>query len=89
MNATATIQIRIDEKTKRKARKTLEEMGLALSSGIKLFLHHVAITQSVPLTLFTENGFTLSKEQEILRNVREAEQTGKRDAKVDQMMDNI
>lgn len=73
-----TIQIRIDSRIKREAKKTLEEIGLDLSSGLKLFLHNIAITQSVPLDLRTANGFTIRQEQEILRETEGAVRNGKR-----------
>lgn len=43
-----TIQIRIDEKTKRKARKVFSKMGLDVSSGIKLYLAQVAREDAIP-----------------------------------------
>ncbi len=43
-----TINIRIDKKTKESAQKTLEAMGLDLSSGIKLFLKQVVVDQCIP-----------------------------------------
>ena len=89
MNNQTTIQIRIDAKTKREAKKTLEEMGLDLSSGVKLFLHNVAITQSIPLELRTVNGFTREQEARIIKNVREAEVSGKRYTDVRQMLKEI
>ena len=49
---TTTLSIRIDEKTKREARKTLEALGLDLSSAVNMFLNQVVIQQGVPLTLF-------------------------------------
>jgi DNA-damage-inducible protein J len=44
----STVNIRIDEKTKKAARKTLEAMGLDLSTGVKLFLNQVVIAQGIP-----------------------------------------
>lgn len=43
-----TIQIRIDEKTKRKAKKVFHKMGLDVSSGIKLYLAQVAREDALP-----------------------------------------
>lgn len=37
-----TIQIRIDPKTKAKAKKVFNKMGLDMSSGIRLYLAHAA-----------------------------------------------
>ncbi|KKU19022.1 MAG: hypothetical protein UX30_C0020G0001, partial [Candidatus Saccharibacteria bacterium GW2011_GWA2_46_10] len=38
MNTQDTLQIRIDAKTKKASRKILEELGLDMSSAVKLFL---------------------------------------------------
>jgi DNA-damage-inducible protein J len=43
-----TVNVRIEEKTKKAASKALKEMGLDLSSGIKLFLNQVAVEKSLP-----------------------------------------
>ena len=73
-----TIQIRIDEKTKAKARKVFNKMGLDVSSGIKLYLTRVAQDESIPFIVRTENGYTPEQEQEILKEVEYAEKYGKR-----------
>lgn len=44
------INIRIEKSTKNKAQKTLESMGLDLSSGIKLFLNQVVTENGIPFT---------------------------------------
>ena len=49
-NMNTVINIRIDEKTKRSAQKTLEAMGLDLSSGVKLFLNQVVTENGIPFT---------------------------------------
>ena len=68
------INVRVDSATKKAAQRTLQEIGLDLSSGIKLFLRNVVITKSVPLNLRTENGYTVAFEQEM---IKEAEWTRK------------
>ena len=45
---TTTLSIRIEEKTKKAAQKTLEAVGLDLSSAVKMFLHQVIIEQGIP-----------------------------------------
>lgn len=77
-NMSSIINIRVDRATKLAAQKTLREIGLDLSSGIKLFLRNVVITKSVPLNLRTENGFTVAQEQEMLAEARWAKKHGKR-----------
>ena len=77
MKAESKIQVRIDAKTKKLAKKTLEEIGIDMSSAIKLFLRNVIITQSIPLTLRTENGFTIAQEKEILKEAKGALKSSK------------
>ena len=45
---TTTLSIRIEEKTKKAAQKTLEAVGLDLSSAVKMFLTQVIIEQGIP-----------------------------------------
>lgn len=74
------INVRIDKKTKDEAKKTLESLGLDISSGIKLFLHSVVNTQSIPFEVRTKNGYTLQQEQAILdeaKKLQEELKTGK------------
>ena len=82
----STIQLRIDAKTKREAKKTLGDLGLDMSSAVKLFLRNVVITQSIPLDLITENGYTVREELEMLASAAEAKKHGKRFSNVDELM---
>lgn len=49
--STATINIRIDEKTKRKAMKTAKDIGLDISSAIKMFLTKFIDTGTIPFRI--------------------------------------
>lgn len=51
-----TIQVRIDEKTKRKVRKVFSDVGLDLSSGIRMYLNWIAMNQKVPFDIYDRNG---------------------------------
>lgn len=73
----STIQIRINKKTKQDAQKTFEEMGLDMSSAVKLFLNNVIIEQKIPFEVHTKNGFTLRQEKKIIRETEEALKRGK------------
>ena len=84
-----TIQIRIDEKTKRKARKVFHKMGLDVSSGIKLYLTRVAQDEAMPFIIRTENGYTPEQERRIIREVKYAEKHGKRYATARVALDDI
>lgn len=68
-----TIQIRIDERTKRSTKKIFKKYGLDLTSGIKLYLSQVDIRKRIPHELLTVNGMTEAQEDEILRISKEAE----------------
>lgn len=46
-----TIQIRIDTKTKKDAKKILASLGLDLSSAIKLFLRQVIKEEALPFSI--------------------------------------
>ncbi|MBT4384566.1 type II toxin-antitoxin system RelB/DinJ family antitoxin [Candidatus Peregrinibacteria bacterium] len=61
-----TINIRTDEKLKKKAQKTLKEMGLDMSGAIKLFLQQVVITKTIPFPIKTANGFTYEEGAKLL-----------------------
>ena len=82
-----TIQIRIDEKTKRKASKVFGKMGLNVSSGIKVYLTRVAQDEAMPFVVRTENGYTPEEEQKILREVAYAEKYGKRYHSAEEVME--
>lgn len=73
-----TLQVRIDQKTKNKARKVFKEMGIDISSGIKMFLSRVINTGSIPFVPLTKNGFTEEYEKKLLKEIEEAKRYGKR-----------
>ncbi len=85
MSAHDTIQVRIDKKTKAAARKTLDALGLDMSSAVKLFLTNVVTYGGIPLDLRTENGFTLAQEQALLKETRAAITSGKRYVHTDEL----
>lgn len=72
-----TIQIRIDKKTKKEANKTLKGVGLDMSSGIKLFLNHLAKTKTLPMQVLTINGYTPEFEERMIKESNFALKNGK------------
>jgi DNA-damage-inducible protein J len=66
-NKSTTLQIRIDEKTKKQAQKILSEMGLDMSSAIKIFLKNIIITESIPLELRSEKGMLAERKCDLLK----------------------
>ncbi len=89
MSTQDTIQIRIDSKTKNAAKKTLEGVGLDMSSAVKLFLTNVINRKGIPLDLRTENGFTHAQEQALVHETEEAKKTARRYATVDALMSDL
>lgn len=77
----ATVQVRIDEKTKQSAQKVLDKMDIDLSSAIQVYLKQIVIHQGIPFRLVTKNGLTPEEEESILRAERDAEK-GKNVTKV-------
>jgi DNA-damage-inducible protein J len=68
----ATIQVRIDPKTKKEAQKVLDKVGLDMSSAIKVYFSQIVISQGIPFPILTENGLTIQQEREILKASEEA-----------------
>jgi DNA-damage-inducible protein J len=67
-----TIQVRIDNKTKQSAQKVLNELGLDMSSAIKVYLKQISLHKGIPLHLVTPNGLPPAAEQAILAASAEA-----------------
>jgi len=89
MSSKDTIQIRIDTKTKDAARKTLDELGIDMSSAVKLFLTNVVHRKGIPLDLRTENGFTLAQEQALIEETALAKNSARRFATIDALMKDL
>lgn len=68
----STIQVRIDEKTKKSAQKVLNEIGLDMSSAVKIYFKQIILNKGIPFRILTENGFTPEQEMEILKAAEEA-----------------
>ena len=81
-----TIQVRIDEKTKKKAKKVFKGMGLDISSGIKVYLNRVVKDEGIPFLVRTENGYTPEQERQIIKEVEWAKKHAKRYDSVDGIM---
>ena len=67
-----TIQVRIDEKTKKSSQRVLDKIGLDMSSAVKMFLRQVVMRQGIPFSALTENGLTVEQEDAILLASEEA-----------------
>lgn len=88
-NTQSTIQIRIDAKTKRESKKVLDEIGLDMSSAVKILLRNIVITKSFPLELRTVNGFTVREEKLMLADAEDALKNGKRYTDLDELFKDL
>lgn len=64
-----TLQIRLDQKTKEKARKAFSAAGLDMSTGMKIYLTHVANTGKMPFEMFTYNNIPEPEKKKIMREL--------------------
>ena len=67
----------------------MDELGIDMSSAVKLFLTNVINRQGIPLDLRTENGFTLAQEQALILETELAKKSGRRFATVDALMNDL
>lgn len=89
MNNTS-IQLRIDAKTKREATKVFADLGMDISTGMKLYLRQVIREKAIPFRPGrTVNGFTPEYEQELLKEEAWARKHAKRYTSVETMLDDI
>lgn len=73
----ATLQVRIDKKTKEAAQKAFQSMGLDMSSGIKLYLAQVIYQQAIPFPVITADYWSTEKKRKIVKESREALKSGR------------
>lgn len=84
-----TIQIRVDKKMKKEASKAFKDMGLDISSGVKLFLHQVVKSQTIPFPIRTANGFTVEQELQMIKETKEALKSGKSYTSIEELHDDL
>jgi DNA-damage-inducible protein J len=87
--ASTTIQIRIDSKVKKEAKKVFADLGLDISSATKLFYKKAMVTRSIPFEICTENGFTIKQEREMIKEAEWAKKHGEKYTSVKKMLDDI
>ena len=65
----AQISLRVDDKTKREAEKTLNEIGLSMSTAINIFLKTVARENRIPFELSADPFYSAENMAEIERRI--------------------
>lgn len=87
--STAQIQVRIDAATKREVRKFLEEIGLDVSTAVKIFFKQIQRTRSLPFDINQcAHPHVMSKKNALLvkKAFREKKSEGKRFTSVRALM---
>ncbi|TSC57911.1 MAG: hypothetical protein Greene041679_221 [Parcubacteria group bacterium Greene0416_79] len=82
----ATIQLRIDAKTKRQAQKKFRRLGMDLSSGMKLLLRQAISDEHLSFSPTTKEGETLRHWKIYQKEIAWAKKHGKRYASVDELL---
>ena len=57
--ATTMVHVRVDQKTKRSAAKTLNAMGISLSDAVRMLLVRVAAEKALPFDVNVPNATTV------------------------------
>lgn len=71
------LQIRIDATTKKEVKKILDNLGLDMSSAVKLFFRQVINTKNIPFEIRGENGLTLRNSEILRESIISAKNSGK------------
>lgn len=61
------LQIRINSKMKKEAKAILDQLGLDMSSAVKMFFKQIINAKNIPFEMRGENGLTL-RNAEVLRS---------------------
>lgn len=81
-----SLNVRIEEKTKKAAARALNDLGLDLSSGIKLFLHQVVTEKGLPFTPTTNMKALRAKWD---KEVSQAVKSGKRYSTAKELFEDV
>ena len=85
----STLQVRIDKKTKERARRAFRAAGIDLSSGLRLFLTHIGRTGEVPREMFTYDNAPASFMKKLMREADYALKHEKRYNSAKELLDDV
>jgi addiction module RelB/DinJ family antitoxin len=71
------LQVRIEERSKRAAQRVLEELGLDLSTAVKILCKQIEHSGTFPLEIRDVNGMRPKQIQELQKARREAQDNKK------------
>lgn len=83
MAATSMVHVRVDEKVKAKAAKTLAAMGMSVSDAVRIMLVRVAAEKALPFEVKTPNSTTVRAMQAADRG------KGKRFTSTDELFEDL
>lgn len=83
------IQVRIDLKTKRDAKKILDEIGMDASTAVNILFKQIVRTGTLPIDLRDVNGFSPAKAKELEESIKSAEASKKTFKNAKSLMDDI
>lgn len=85
----STIQVRTNDKTKKKAQKVLKHLGLDLSTAVNMYLVQIIVEEGIPFPILTEKGMTLARKRQLRKEAEWAMKYGKRYSSAKEMHDDI
>lgn len=83
------LQIRIDAKTKKEAKKVLETYGLDISTAVKMMLKQAIFTKRIPFPLRDENGFSGKFRDELDEAIKDAKKSKKSFNSIDALVNDL
>lgn len=86
---TTQLQIRIDAKTKKEAKNIFDNIGIDMSSAIKLFLQQTINAKNIPFEMRDENGMTLKNANILQEAIVDAENSTKHFNNVDDLIKDV
>lgn len=72
-----TLQIRMDQRIKEKARRVFRSVGLDMSSGVNMYLARVANTGEIPFNAFTFDNIPEQEKKKIVTEMKRELKRGK------------
>lgn len=72
MNKTASVFVRIDPRTKEKAEKILNELGISASTAINMFYKQIIIQNGMPFDVKNSNKISNIRQEELDEVIFEA-----------------
>jgi len=71
------LQIRIDSKIKKETKTILDQLGLDMSSAVKMFFKQIINAKNIPFEIRGENGLTLHNAEILRESIIDAKSSSK------------